>query len=84
MVARLGPLEISANVLTLTATWTSLMTFIAFGQFPNFLVSYYTLDMLGDQVKSTFVDTEDAFDFIIGKQVANAIGFRVKANFNIF
>ena len=61
-----SPLEICPNVLSSSMSWVSLLTYVGLGTFPLFIASYNNLDMLGDQLKSTFMDTDDVFDFIIG------------------
>lgn len=55
------------NALNPLNNWYSLLVFGIMGTFSTIIMTYTNLDMMRDRFQAQFYDTEDTFDFVIGK-----------------
>ncbi len=55
------------NALNPLNNWYSLLVFGIMGTFSTIIMTYTNLDMMRDRFQAQFYDTEDTFDFIVGK-----------------
>jgi hypothetical protein len=57
-----------ARLLNPLNNWYSFLVFGVLGTIPSIIMTYNGLDVMRDRFQAQFYDTEDTFDFVIGKK----------------